>query len=412
MSKILIHTIAFSPDGVSTAYLYNDIALKLKERGFDVVVLTTTPNYNILEDKLEKQPLTKKYWGLYSVSKFNDIEVKHVAQKKFKNPLLRIIGFIYWHIVSLFLGLIEKDVDVILSPSPPLTIGVLNIILGKLKKAKVIYNVQEIYPDLLVEGGLKSKPIIAFLNWMERFVYNHSHAVTTIDKIFHDTIVDRFKDKSKLHIIPNFVDTDIYYPVGESIIELDERLFPPTEFLKVMYAGNIGYAQDWQTLIELAEILKNNPIRFFVIGEGVMKKYLEQEKERRNLKNVEIIPYQHRELMPALLAYSDLQFIFMTEKTEGQGFPSKIYTIMACAKPVLVCSGENTPIVNFLRDKECALLVTEKGDEKQEKLTRLLTKMDQKKLKEMGEKGMFHIDRNYSKSVVTEQYYRLILSLI
>lgn len=92
-------------------------------------VLSTTPHYNVIESERKKQPLKKKALGLF-----------------------------------------EKKV----SPSPPLTIGIVNIFLGKIKGARVIYNVQEIYPDLLIEKGwLKSKIVISVLKGMERFVYNH-----------------------------------------------------------------------------------------------------------------------------------------------------------------------------------------------------------------------------------------------
>jgi len=244
--KILIHSHTFSPDSVSTAYIYSDIALKFKEEGYIVTVLTSTPHYNIIESYLKKQPLRKKWLGLYYESDFHGIKVKHVYQKKYKSTALRLFGFLYWHTVSFLIALFEKKIDVILSPSPPLTLGFLNILIGKIKRAKVIYNVQEIYPDLLIkQKGLRSKSIIAFLQKMERIVYNSSNAVTTIDQVFYDTIIDRFKDSSKLHIIPNFVDTEIYHPINPLSLNINEQLFPETSSLKLMYAGNIGYAQDW-----------------------------------------------------------------------------------------------------------------------------------------------------------------------
>lgn len=86
--KILIHSIVFSPDGVSTAYLYNDIALKFKKAGYEVAVLTTTPHYNAVESELKKQSLKKRTFGLYYESNFQGIKVKHVYQKKIqKNPV-------------------------------------------------------------------------------------------------------------------------------------------------------------------------------------------------------------------------------------------------------------------------------------------------------------------------------------
>ncbi len=92
--KVLIHTLVFNPDGVSTAYLYGDIAKSLKEKGFDVVVLTTTPHYNRVESQLKKQPIKWKIWGLLKRSSFNGIKVYHVPQKKFKSTVLRLLGFI------------------------------------------------------------------------------------------------------------------------------------------------------------------------------------------------------------------------------------------------------------------------------------------------------------------------------
>ena len=85
----------FSPDGVSTAYLYNDIALGLVDNGFDVVILTTTPHYNLIESELDKQPLKKKLFGLYYVSYFNEILVYHIPLKKYKSTVKRIISFLY-----------------------------------------------------------------------------------------------------------------------------------------------------------------------------------------------------------------------------------------------------------------------------------------------------------------------------
>lgn len=63
-------------------------------------------------------------------------------------------------------------------------------------------------------------------------------------------------------------------------------------------------------------------------------------------------------MMPQLLAFADLQYIFMSKEMEGHGFPSKVYTIMACGKPMLICSGDNTPIVNFLKDLNCAEIIS------------------------------------------------------
>lgn len=409
MKKILIHSLIFSPDGVSTAYLYNDIALAFKRAGYEVVVLTTTPHFNVVKEQQEQQPLRWGCWGLFKKSDYNGIPVYHIPQKKFKSTLLRLVGFAYWHVVSFFVGLFIKNVDVILSPSPPLTIGRINQLLAWLKRCKAVYNVQEIYPDIL---GKKGGLVHDFLSRMERKVYNGSDAVTTIDKVFYDTIVERFNDSTKLHIIPNFVDTELYCP-GVSTAELDKTVFPETDSIKVLYAGNIGFAQDWECLVRLAEKTRSMDVEYFVIGEGVMKNYVEEKKIELGLDKLHILPYQPRHLMPAILAYSDLQFIFMTPQMEGQGFPSKVYTIMACGKPLLVGSGHNTPIVNFLDPVGCAKLVYSHDlEEKTDEMAAWLSFVTRDELREMGGKGESVILQSYTKEIVTRSYVKLIDSLL
>ena len=411
MSKrILIHSLIFSPDGVSTAYLYNDIALAFKKAGYDVVVLSTTPHFNIVPEQLKKQPMRWGVWGLYKKSMFKGIPVYHVPQKKFKSTLLRLIGFVYWHIVSFFIGLTIKNVDVIVSPSPPLTIGRLNNWLGRLKGCKVVYNVQEIYPDILNKPA--SNLIHRYLRGMEKRVYNNSTACTTIDQVFYDTIVDRFEDKSKLHIIPNFVDTELYHS-GVSTDALDKTFFPENDNIKLLYAGNIGFAQDWEPLVRLAEKTKDLPIEYFLIGMGVRKKWVEEQKAIRGLDKLHILDYQPRLLMPAILAYSDLQYIFMTPEQEGMGFPSKVYTIMACGRPLLVCSGGNTPIVKFLKPIGCAKLVTSHDLEyKTDEMAKWLSSITREELRDMGSKGESVIQQTYTKEIVTQKYVDLIDSLL
>ena len=427
MKRVLIHTLIFSPDGVSTAYLYNDIALRLQERGYEVVVLTTTPHFNIVPEQVAQQPMRWKVWGLCKVSKYHGMTVLHVPQKKFKSTLLRLLGFVYWHVVSFFIGLTVRHVDLILSPSPPLTVGWMNLGLAKLKGCKVIYNVQEIYPDILkLKGGLTLK----FLRWMEHRVYNGSDAVTTIDKVFYDTIVPRFRDRSKLHIIPNFVDTDLYRQVSvkfsvdslesvqevessKSSIVLDTKLFPNNDSIKLLYAGNIGHAQSWEPLVELADRTRDLNVEYIVIGEGAKRGYVEEEIKKRSLDKLHLLPYQPRELMPAILSYSDASFIFMAPENDGDGFPSKVYTIMACERPMLILSSENTPIVNFLKDKGCAKLITEKDfNKKVNEMVEWLRNVTKEELSLMGKKGLAEIQAKYTKEKVTDMYVDLVKELI
>ncbi len=410
LKRVLIHSIVFSPDGVSTAYLYNDIALGLVDKGFDVVVLTTTPHYNLIESELEKQPLLKKIFGLYYVSFFNGIIVYHIPLKKYKSTLKRIISFIYWHIASLVLGLTIIKIKFVLSPSPPLSIGFISLLIAKIKGAKAIYNVQEIYPDLLInQGNLRSSLIISLLKKFEKFIYNNSDAVVTIDNVFYSTIHPRFNDSRKLHIIPNFVDTDLYKPLKNQQL-LPEIFGEDNNKIKILYAGNIGFFQDWEPILYAAKELLGADIEFWIIGEGVQKEYLEKEVRDRNLSNIRIFPYQRRELIPIINNYADIHFIAINQQMEQEGFPSKVYTIMACAKPLVVIASENTPLYNFLKDKNCAELVSNDRDFNFTNAIRKLVKNKELR-QELGVNGYNEIINKYSKEVVVSNYANLLNSL-
>ena len=316
--KILIHSIVFSPDGVSTAYLYNDIALGFKDAGYEVVVLTTTPHYNLIETALQKQPLNRKLFGLFYESDFDGIRVIHVPLKKYKSTIIRILSFIYWHFLSLIIGLSIKKVDFILSPSLPLSIGLISILIAKKNRAKFIYNVQEIYPDLLIKNGaLKSNIIIKSLKWLEKYVYNQASAVITIDQKFYDQIVDRFNETDKLKIIPNFVDTELYKPLSQDV-ELPKPFKKDPRKVRLLYAGNIGFYQDWEPILFAAKKLRDTNIEFWIIGEGVKKEFLIREVEKHNLTNIKVLPYQDRELMPLINSFADIHFISINKEMEQE----------------------------------------------------------------------------------------------
>jgi colanic acid biosynthesis glycosyl transferase WcaI len=403
--KILIHSIVFSPDGVSTAYLYNDIALGFKNNGYEVVVLTTTPHYNIVKEDLSKQSLSPKLKGLFYESNFNGIRVIHVPLKKYKSTVLRILSFVYWHLFSFILGLSINKIDFILSPSPPLSIGFVSIIIAKIKKAKIVYNVQEIYPDLLInQGSLKSKFIIKILKRLEKFVYNNSNAVITIDQLFYNQIKDRFIDLKKLSIIPNFVDTELYKPETNNL--LPSVFINDKSKIKLLYAGNIGYYQDWEPIIYAAKRLLNTNIEFWIIGEGVRKEYLLKRVKEEKLNNIKILPYQNRNLMPAINSFGDIHFISISKEMEKEGFPSKVYTIMACAKPMIILTGENTPLFNFLSEKNCSILISDnRNNSFVESIISLAN--DKNKQFELGQNGYNEIQNYYTKEKVIEQYVHL-----
>lgn len=408
--KILIHSLVFSPDSVSTAYIYKDIALGFKKAGYEVIVLTSTPHYNIIKSSILNQPLKRKLFGVFFESNFNGIKVIHIPLKKYKNTSLRVASFIYWHFLSLIFGLCIKKIDFVLSPSPPLSIGFISILIAKKNKAKFVYNVQEVYPDLLIRAGkLKSKILINLLKLSEKYIYDNASAVVVIDEIFYNQIIERFENKKKLFVVPNFVDTELYKPY------LNKYKFPKmfeynSNKIRFLYAGNIGLYQDWDPILYAANKLMNTCIEFWIIGEGVKKQYLVNQVNKQCLKNIKILPYQDRELMPMINSFADVHFISNSPELDQDGFPSKVYTIMACAKPMIVITGYTSPLYNFLKNLNCSILITENRNEKfLQSIIDLVNNKD--KMKELAQNGREIILNNYTKEKIISKYLELFQKL-
>lgn len=421
MKRLLIHSFVFWPDGVSTAYLYTDIAKAFLDAGWDVTVLTTTPHFNppaVDSDESAVDFACGGAYGAVAADGTGRIRIRRVPMRRFRHLWVRVLAFAWWHLASFFIVLFSRKPDVILSPSPPPSVGLLNVWLGWIKGCKVVYNVQEIYPDII--KNIHGLPL-RVLRWMERSIYDGSDAVVTIDQVFRDTIASRFKDPSHLYIIPNFVDTDFYRPMKVAEDGRQGRI-------RLLYAGNIGWAQDWDMLLALAERTRELAVEYQVIGDGLRKQYLLDEIASRGLRNISVLPYQPRERMPELLAACDICFIFMDPQMDRQGFPSKVYSIMACGKPLLVSSGEGTPIVNFLRDKGCARIETDPDvSVRVDGMAAWLESLFQteqglnasacpsatclESLSRMGEGGRAIIEAEYSRERVTAQYVKLMEDL-
>ena len=403
--RLLIYSLVFSPDGVSTAYLYNDIALGFQKNNYEVTVLTTTPHYNLIQESLDRQPLKKCFLGLFFTSNFNGIKVYHIPLKKYKSSVIRILSFIYWHLASLIIGLFLKKPDIILTPSPPLTSGLISILLAKVKRSKSVYNVQEIYPDLLINHGRLTNPvIIKFLKILEGWVYNWSNAVTTIDLNFYNTIKTRIRNLDNLKIISNFVDTELYKT--SSSIPLPKVFKKIKGKTDMVYAGNIGIAQEWDLVINLAKAIKKLPITIWIIGEGVKKKYLESQIKKHKLFNIQLLPYQERKYMPVINLFADFHFIAMNKSMEHDGFPSKVYTIMSSGKPMVVVSSDQTPIVSFLEQTKAALTVTNHSLTDFKKAV-LKLEADKDLRNTLGANGRKVVEQKFNKQVVIKKYIKL-----
>lgn len=408
MARILIHTLVFAPDGVSTAYLMTDLAHELKRRGHSITVLTSTPHYNLDSAATARQPIEAVWPHVLYKSNLDGITVWHVRMKpKGQRTISRVKDFIGFHLISLLACLFFVGrYDIVIAPSPPLTMGIVSWLMGRRWRAPSIYNVQEVYPDFAINQGiLKNSVLIRAMRMMERMVYSKSSFVVTISEQFRRTLLGRGVPDNKLVVIPNFVDTEFCRPLPRHNRFSEEHGLDDS--FVVLYAGNIGLSQDWESLLFSAERLSNLPIRFVITGDGARREWLVENIRKRGLGNINYLGFLSGDLMPYAYASSDICMIPMKAATTSDTFPSKIYTIMAYVKPAIVSADNDSDLAAIIRNAGCGRVVLPENP--QAFYESLLRAFEEKQLlPEEGQNGRRYVEKEHSKETVVEKYDRLI----
>jgi colanic acid biosynthesis glycosyl transferase WcaI len=412
MARILLHTLVFSPDGVSTAYLMRNLAARLAELGHTVTVLTTTPHYNLEPQSLNDQPLHDAWRGWVYRSTFQGINVWHVKiPMKGQRVWARALDYLRFHILALFLGMFAVGkYEIVISPSPPLTMGIIGWLLALWRWVPCIYNVQEVYPDVAVNQGLiRNRILIGCLKLMERFVYRRSTAIVPIADGFGRLVAQRGAERLRIVTIPNFVDTRLYKPhPRDNVLACQHRL---VDKFVVMYGGNLGLSQDWESLLYAAEELRAEPIEFVLVGGGARQSWLEEEIERRGLRNVRLLGYHPESAMPLLYSAADLVTIPMKTDTTRDTLPSKVFATMACARPLLVSADEDSDFRRIVLEAQCGRVVA--PDDPQSYALAVRQAFQQRTvLPREGEAGLAYVTRGYTKEAVAQQYDDLIRQLV
>lgn len=413
MAKILILSLVFPPDNVSTAHIMGDLARDLNAHGHSITVLTTTPHYNWDGEADSNQPLRNVWGHLLQKSCFFSIPVYHILMpKKGSNVLMRLIAWVAFHQLSTLVGIafIPKP-DLIIAPSPPLTIGVSAWIIGLFRGSRYIYNVQEIYPDIAVRlGAVRNRLNIYVLSRLENFVYKKAAVVTVIAPSMRHNLVGKRVPRKKIKVIPNFVDIEALYPLPKknpfSIKHsIDDKFV-------VSYAGNIGVPQGLPTFVDAARLLqKESGIWFMLIGDGMQREVIRRRVEAFALNNIILLPYQPYSLVPQIYAASDVNLVPQTSEAGFDAVPSKVYRIMACSRPVIAVTEPSSDLASLVSEAGCGIVV-QPGSARKLADAILWAYMNQNEWMKKGEAGRTHVAEQYTRKAITSRYDRLILDVL
>jgi colanic acid biosynthesis glycosyl transferase WcaI len=396
----------FEPDMAPTGVVMTRIVHELAARGHELHVVTSLPWYR--KHQVETGwagalwRIEKTTWG--SISR-----VQPFAGQTKSNLVRRAVGFILFSyfvgLRALFAGGFWRRADGVLAMSPPLTLGLIGWHTKLFRGGKLVFNIQDVFPDAAVEtGAISNQRVIAAASWLERVSYQRSNSVVLLSDDLANNVQRKLDQKfhKRIRVIPNFVDTQAIVPMSR--LTNYRRELGVDESLVVMYAGNVGFSQSLELMIEAARVLPN--VVFVINGEGSARESLEAKAHA--LSNVKFGDYQDASRLSEVLATGDLHVVPLRRGLGSVSVPSKTYSILAAGRPICAAIDLETEVPRILAAANAGVCV--EPDNEAAFVSAIAAMIsDRKSLEEMGASGRKWVEGHASPQSIAQRYEALYM---
>jgi len=398
--KFLIFSQHFPPETVATGRRALDLAEALASRGHQVTVITGVPNHpsSLNRPFCESPPIEEMAQAGYRVLR---VPVFRSEDPRTRN---RIFTYATFALASAWAGVRQEAPDAIVAISP-LPTGLAAMLVHWRHRKPLIFDLQDIWPDsALAVGVVQSSLVLRVLRQAERFFYRRCALIVCITQGFRRYLLGLGVAPDRLAVIHNGVDWKVF---ADAAADQDFRQshYSDGKFV-VGYAGNIGLAQGLDTLLDAAELLQDEPVKFLMVGEGTDKTRLQTMVRIRGITNVKFLEGVPRKRVPAVLAACDsLLLMLRNDPLFEITVPSKLYEYMAAGKPV-ICSvgGEAATLVEKFH---CGISVLPSDGTALAGAIRKL-RADPALCREMGERGKRCARETFPCDLMMARYEELI----
>ncbi|NDE79753.1 MAG: glycosyltransferase WbuB [Actinobacteria bacterium] len=403
--RILVVCPHFAPDTAPTGVVMTRIVSELGAAGHEVHVVTTLPWYRDHRIEEDWQRVTWKdrtrptEWG--SVTRLNPF-----AGSDKRNLLRRALGFIGFSSTAAVAGIRVRSsgrIDAVIAMSPPLTLGLTGWIVALWRRAPLVFNIQDVFPDAAIEtGAITNRFVIVVARLLEKSTYALSKRITVLSDDLADNVRAKIgRRRDRVVVIPNFVDTENIRPLSRMTSYREELGLG--ERPVVMYAGNIGYSQSLELLVEAARALPH--VDFVINGNGSARTTL--EVEARGVSNLVFGDFQPAERLAEVLATGDVHVVPLRRGLGRVSVPSKTYSIMAAGRPIVAAVDAGTEVTRLVDGAECGIVVGPDSPSEFIEAIRRLTD-DPEGSADMGRRARAYVEQQASPRAVAERYADLV----
>lgn len=381
-------------------------AVRWQKYGLEIDVLTAMPNYPKMEIQTE-------YKGKFiSKEKMEGLNVyrSSIFVSKKKSIVFRLLNYFSFVFSSMFFAVFRlKKYDIVFVESPPLFLGISARVICRLKGAKMIFNVSDLWPESAEKLGLvTNKTFLKMATILEEHLYKRSEIITGQTQGIVKNIQTRFPNK-KVYWLPNGVNVDLYNPEKQYGNWKAENGFSDGDML-FLYAGIIGHAQGLEVILKAANRLKQNAnVHFLLVGSGPVKDELLKMKMDLNLDNVHFYDAVTKIEMPKIIECCTMTIVPLKKLDLFKGaIPSKIFENLSMKVPVFLgVDGEAR--VLFEEQGKCAVYFEPENDvELAEKLTTIINgKVD---IVEMKHNARNYVKEYFDRDKIALSFYEYLNS--
>ena len=410
--KILIPFSYYHPEQCAGLFVIDDMTETAAKQGIESLIIVPTPTRNVPPGATwnRNESLCE---GKIQIHRFR-------MYGEGQNPVFRALRYFLCEMVQLHY-MLWKDYDVAFIDSTPPIQGLKLPIVRLFRKKPIVYNAQDLFPETMIGTGLaKSGGILWKIGmWVSNVTFRHSDRIITISKDIKRCIVARGVPEEKVEVIYNWVDENAIVPVNDEDNELFEEFGISREKFRVVYAGNLGNAQNIGIIVEAAKRLKDHDnIEFVIFGTGGLEDEIKATKEKEQLDHLKILPLQPYERVAKVYGLGHVCIVACKAGLGGAAMPSKTWSIMSAGRAVLANfdEGELKEIVDgtstgSVTAKPCGVFT--KADDL-EGFVAAIEELSQQpeRCAEMGRNGRQFILENLTREVGTQKYVEVIKSVV
>ena len=396
--RVLIITQIYRPEMGALANRMHPIARKLAASGHAVSVATGMPNY---PEGVVFPGYRNRLFMKEKLPECTVFRTSYFTVPRNHSQWRQLFSYLSFVVAAFISALRAGPVDVVFVTSPPIFPVIAGILIARLRKAKLVFDLRDLWPDEIVACGAQTEDALSIrlIKRIERWGYKEAACVTCTTNAFIDTVVKRGVKPEKAVLIPNGADLQLFHPMpGENLAKQAGSAKP----FVVLYSGLLGIKHGIEVILEAAELLKDHSdIKFVFIGNGARSASLRQLQTEKNLHNVEFLGEKPLNEVPQVIANSDICVTSLLAETYLEKIiPVKIFEYMACAKPVVASiAGEGAAILTL----SGAGMVTAPGDARALADAILKLRSDPQLCADMSARGLDYVTRNYSREVAAER---------